>query len=589
MEGEIQEEIEKCRRDKIYFIRTYGRIIEPRSSYDVENKILDFEAYLEELEKTNTLTQQRDSPFSAEQLGLVDKQTIEVGPGGEVKIIAPSGIIPFALWDYQVRILKWFDWLVSMGESGVVEKCRDMGYTWLFVIWSVWNFRFTPGFSALFGSKKEAAVDNGTLASIFGKLDFCLNALPDWLKPEGYDRRFHRAKLRITNPQNGNYLVGDSQNPDFGVSERHTVVFPDETALWDIDPSGPLSNTSNTIVYGSTVRGDDKFKRLRDRIYARGKDLVLTLLWNLNPTHNKAWYDRLESIMDPVDFAREVLINYQSSASGLYYTLATKLQTYLDLEWEQDWLSYLSWDYGVGDDTALIWWQKDWEEDPESELYRMLFCYRNSGKPITFYVPIARAEMPQEMVQMRTADGRLAVDRYGQPVMQKNPHEYTDKDLEFIDLLIRSGVSAELEHRGDPAGRSRNQDTARSIEGTLADYGIQLNSYTADGANSYFSRRTALNEILPRVKISKKAEDALLAIRRSRYPTRGLTSQSTTHTSAPVHDENSHYRSSAEYFALGEMVNVVTSVSSGQEMNNPSKLEDPSSQLIKLFRQRKGL
>lgn len=518
------------RAGPIVFIRTYGYVLEPRQPITDEQLDLDFETYLKNL---------RDGKY-------LNDDALKVMPD-EVK---GMGDLPFDLWDYQEELILWFEWLVSKGESGLVEKSRDMGYTWCFVWWVIYKYIVSESFSALLGSKKEAAVDNGTISSIFGKLDYAIEKLPQWLKPKGYDRKKHRTRLKIVNPEHPNvYIVGDSQTADFGASERHTVVIPDETALWDTDPSGTISNTTNTAIYGSSVRGENLFKRIRDRLAARSSSLVRTLTWNLNPTHTQTWFKAMQARMDEADFAREVLIDYQASVKGKYYPICSTVKQLTHIDWTPGWPSDLAMDYGVGDNMAMIWWQRN----HQATLHRMMFAYTNSGKPIEFYIPFMLAKHPDQCVYLTDGYNKPVLDSEGRQIFKKltEVFEYTEGELAFIARLQAAGVTGNLEYRGDPAGRQRSQDTATSIEQKLAGCGIYVFSNTK--LNDYLSRRSALTEVLMKTEVNLDgAYEAFNAIQQSKYPERRENSQSTAIPNAPVHDWTSHYRSAAEYHAVGE-------------------------------------
>jgi hypothetical protein len=527
---DYQEEIERCQRDgPLYFINTYGYVLEPRPPIPEEQLDLDFDRYLKNLSKDDPLALALDA-FEAMPLEL--KRT---------------GDLPFKLWDYQEELILWFDWLVMKGESGLVKKSRDMGYTWLYVWWCVYHWRFTPGFSALLGSKKEAAVDNATLSSIFGKLDYAIEKLPNWLKPKGYNRRLHRTRLRIMNPENGNYLVGDSQTQDFGASERHTVVIPDETALWDFDPSGTVSNTTNTAIYGSSVRGENHFKRLHDRLLARSASLVRELKWNLNKTHTPAWFAAMQARMDEADFAREVLIDWQAAVKGKYYPVASLVKQG-EYKWEAGWPSVCSMDYGVSDHFAAIWWQSDHEK----RRHRMMYCYTNNGKPIDFYIPFLLGVHPDQALLDYDRYGEARLDAEGLPIYRELTKEfsYSEPEIEFIQMLQREGVSGSVEFRGDPAGKQRSQDTATSIEFKLNQAGVYVMSNTKQ--NDYHSRRSALTDVLMKCEVNKAAYPAFNAIAQAKYVQRSENSQATSVPAAPVHDWTADYRAAAEYYAVGE-------------------------------------
>jgi hypothetical protein len=527
-EQEIAEHLAKCEGPNgfEYFCTNFAYVIEPRPKIEFkEGSQLDFEKYLNSLSKADAL------PDIA--LSLMPQEANEMS-GSEDR---------FLLYDYQLKLHHWLNWLTLNGESGAVEKCRDMGATWWFIWEAVYRWRFQPNYSALFGSKKAEAVDNGLLDSHFGKLDYAVNKLPDWLKPKGYKRAEHRRYMKLVNPETGNYLVGDSQNKNFGVGGRYTHCFPDETAKWDYDVSGNLSQTANTAVYNSTVEGQNHFWRITERLRARSKDLVFRLEWNWNPSHTKEWFKAMQSRMDEADFAREVLIDYQAAIKGKYYPGADQVELSDNLEWQHGWPSVVSLDYGVRDDCALIWWQRD--PTPNAlKPHRMMFCYSSNNKPIDWYIPILKAEMPEPEIFSH-------YDYQGNEVYKPNPHEYVQSDIDFIQQLMDAGVSGYVEYRGDPAGRNRSQDTATSIEAKLEIAGVYVTSNTKE--NSYAARRSALTDVLMNCVVSKSgAWEAFNAVRQARFAQRKETSESATISAGPVHDWTSHYRSSAEYYAVQE-------------------------------------
>lgn len=516
-----QARIDRARVDFVYFCQEFASVQEPRKEVKDRDTELDFESYYQEAES------RRGQELTESELALLEIEMLEMA--GKER--------PFDLFHYQIKCYHWLNWLIRNGESGLIEKCRDMGMTWLLVWYLVWCWLFKPNFSALLGSKKEAAVDNLKLDSLFGKLDYAIEKLRDTpLYPQGYTRKRHRTRLSIVNPAlPGTYLVGDSQSSNFGAGGRYTFVFVDEYSLLDYDPWDILLPTANTVVAGGTARGENHQYALRQRLIEISPDLVFTMRWDENPYHkalDSGWFERMKARMTRAKFAQEVLIDYQASVEGNYYPAAAFAILTPRLEWREGLPSVVSLDYGVRDNAAFIWWQSE----VERVRFRMMYCYTNNNRPIYFYIPILKARMPtlEEM------------ERY----------QYSQQDLDFIRMLIDSGVTDALEYRGDPAGRQRNQETATSLEDILYQNGIFVTSDSKQ--NQYEARRDALTHVLMNCDVNEAGKGwqgayaAYNAIAQARYPTRREGSQSTTLTNAPVHDWTSHYRSSAEYYAVGE-------------------------------------
>jgi hypothetical protein len=525
---DVERERAACKASFAYFCSHYAYVTEPRPPDENTDpdEDSDFQAFFK--------GKRYQASLSAEALALLQKDLdLAAQENG-----GTSTELPFALWDFQVEAAAWLEWLLVKRKSGAIEKCRDMGMSWLVLWFIIWCWLFRPGFQALIGSRKEASVDNGKLDSLFGKLDYGITKLPTWLQPKGYNRAKNRTYLSIVNPETKGFIAGDSQTEDFGRGGRYTIIFLDEYAFWTQDVWGSVRQASKTVIAGSTVNGKNLFYRLTQRLRKISGSRVLRMEWWKNPTHTEEWFKQQQAENDEATFAREVLIDYEASVKGKYYPICSIIEATgrlkERLKWTPGWPSFLSWDYGVSDNTALIWWQKhpDAARLPVGEpIYRMMFSYTNNARPIGFYVPFARAELPTPE--------------------QQALWQYSQAEIDFILMLQKAGVTRFLEHRGDPAGKQRSQDTAVSVEQTLAKAGIVVRSNTKD--NSYAARRSALTDVLMRCEVNREgAWAAFDAISQSKYPDRSENSQSTTAPSGPVHDWTSHYRSSAEYFAVGE-------------------------------------
>jgi hypothetical protein len=524
-------ELTKCKNDFVYFVTNYGYVIEPREPVSAKDPAdLDFELYLKTFEPKSTLT--------TEILNELPQEITEQKPTE----------LPFRLWDYQVRLARWLVWLLSKGESGAIQKARDMGATWLVIWFYVWLWRFRPNFYALLGSKKEAAVDNFKVGSLFGKLDYAIEKLPDWLKPKGYNRSKHRTRLSIVNPDNGSYLQGDSQTEGFGRSERYTSIFVDEDEWWEIDPSGSVAQSTSNVIYVSSVNAEGHGYRRRERLKARSPHLVQELRYDLNPNHTPAWLAQQESAMDSADLAREVLMDRKAAARGLYYPICDQVEI-LPLSWNSSWPSFLAIDWGVKDNMALIYWQK--EPDRKAlKPYKMMYAYQNSGKPLDWYLPFLTASLPEPLIPLKDQFGNKILNDDKTPVMIINPFEYNEHDIDFLTRLVSAGV-ANLTYRGDPAGRARNQQTAQTVIGVLSKEAIEVYTNTKD--NDYLSRKSALTGVLMRSQVnSNGALPAFEAISKAKYKDQKESSESVAIPKAPVHDGTSHFRSAGEYFAVGE-------------------------------------
>jgi hypothetical protein len=562
---DIERELAACGASFDYFCANYFYIFEPRNTAgspveleDGEDEQSNFERYLAEKQKQSELT---TGELALLYQGIAELRERATRTGRSTEML-------FNWWDFQRRAGAWLEWLFDRQIWGMIEKCRDMGMTWLILAFCLWNWLFRPGFQALLGSRKQEAVDNFKLDSLFGKLDYAVSKLPVWMLPAGFVRRKHRTFMSLVNPTNNSFITGDSQTSDFGRSGRYGFVFIDEWDSWDTDVLGSVLNTTNTAVFGGTVMGKRLMWRTRQSAVAISPARVLTMRWYENPKHDQAWYDNMERSMSqrPEIFASEILIDYNASVKGKYYPNAQlvpvrPLSGVDALKWlpQAENPAALAMDYGVRDDCAMIWWQKlsDMEAaklKPGDPIHRMMFCYANSGKGIEFYLPFIKVEHPDRCVPMRDEYTKQVITdpRTGEIVYKKltKLYDYSEKDYDFIQRLRAAGVNWQsLAFRGDPAGRQRNQVTATSVEQVLVLEGLYFESFPGK-PNSYVFRRAALSSVLGRTEASIEADSALDALRQAKYPEKKENGGASQPSDGPVHDWTSHYRSAAEYYAI---------------------------------------
>src|SRR6266699_3312303 len=109
--------------------------------------------------------------------------------------------LPFDLWPRQVELLRWLDERVRAREDGLVEKSRDMGFTYLMGAYALHHWQWVPGFKTTFGSRIASLVDKiGDPDSIFEKIRAMLRGEPRWMLPEGFNSAKHDNAFLLVNP-----------------------------------------------------------------------------------------------------------------------------------------------------------------------------------------------------------------------------------------------------------------------------------------------------------------------------------------------------------------------------------------------------
>ena len=89
---------------------------------------------------------------------------------------------------------------INVGEDILIEKSRDMGFSWLTLGLFLWRMLHETGFNAGIGSRKKELVDElDSMKALFPKVRFMLRYLPYWLRG-GYDERVHSKLCHIQIP-----------------------------------------------------------------------------------------------------------------------------------------------------------------------------------------------------------------------------------------------------------------------------------------------------------------------------------------------------------------------------------------------------
>ena len=421
---------------------------------------------------------------------------------------------PFILFDFQKDYISWLVARIKGQEDGLVEKSRDMGVTWVTMGMVYYSWLFEDIFTGTVGSRKEDFVDDKTIKSLFGVLDYFLTTTPTWMLPPGFTLNKHRSHMRLYNPMNQNIVMGESANKNFARGSRNTVIIYDEFAYFPDAEEAWLAggDATRTRIAISTPAGENKFKRLR---FSK-KLPIKTLHWKLHPLKDEAWYEKEKGRRTEEEIARELDISYDLSVRGRVYP-EWMYVAFQSFTYNEELPLYISMDFGLTDNTAIIWWQVDLAQD---KVY-ILDCYTNHGKTISFYIPFFT--------------GRVNADE---------EYMYSKKDL----AVIRSHEGwKRAVFYGDPAGTSRNQVTNTSVIGELRKYKIHVVTNTK--ATEFEVRRTQTKLLLRKVVCNDNERTQYLSecIKNAKYPEQR---DGNVISKSPVHNFTSHYRTAIEYFAV---------------------------------------
>lgn len=240
--------------------------------------------------------------------------------------------MPLCMFEKQEELVLCLTSLVKDQESGLIEKCRDMGATWVCCAFSVWLWLFWPGASVGWGSRKEQLVDKiGDPDSIFEKIRMLVNGLPRFFWPAGFKPDDHMTYMRIVNPETGATVTGEAGD-NIGRGGRKLIYFKDESAHYERPEKieAALADTTRVQVDISSVNGlGNVFHRRREAgqdwypgaELDKGTTRVFVMDWSDHPAKTQEWYDnrKKKAISDGLlhVFAQEVERNYAAAVEGI--------------------------------------------------------------------------------------------------------------------------------------------------------------------------------------------------------------------------------------------------------------------------------
>lgn len=227
--------------------------------------------------------------------------------------------IPFILWPKQIEFLQWVQNQWKTGDGGIVEKTRDWGVTWLSVGFACTHWLFTPGFAAGFGSRKEDLVDRkGDFDSIFEKVRYFIDNVPDVFMPEGFNPRQHSGHMKLINPETDASITGEAGD-NIGRGGRKSIYIVDEAAFIErqMAVDNALSATTNCQIDVSTYNGTgNQFYVKSMRFHGTQRKFICD--WRDDPRKDDAWYAKQKEKKDEATVAQEIDRDPEASAANAF-------------------------------------------------------------------------------------------------------------------------------------------------------------------------------------------------------------------------------------------------------------------------------
>jgi hypothetical protein len=282
--------------------------------------------------------------------------------------------MPFIMFKRQAEMVGFLMGCLEGEENGLVEKCRDMGATWVCCAVSVWLWLFWPGAAVGWGSRKEQLVDKiGDPDSIFEKMRMIVGGLPKWFLPAGLSPDKHMTYMKFINPANGATITGEAGD-SIGRGGRKLIYFKDESAHYERPEKIEAALADNTRVQIdiSSVNGlGNVFHRRREsgvewdaaRGVQKGATQVFVMDWRDHPAKTEEWYSARKAKAEAEGlehvFAQEVDRNYSASVDGIIIPdewVKSAIDAHIKLGWPESnvWGAGLDVADGGGDRNAQV-------------------------------------------------------------------------------------------------------------------------------------------------------------------------------------------------------------------------------------------
>lgn len=223
--------------------------------------------------------------------------------------------VPFVLMDRQREWLQWAFGLWQARKSGVTEKSRDCGVSWLSVALGATVCLTHANVNIGYGSRKEEYVDKaGAPKALFFKARQFLDLLPPELTFGWSEKR--NAKHMLISFPTGSTMTGEAGD-SIGRGDRAAMYFVDEAAFLDRPTlaEGGLAATTNCRLDISSANGTDN--PFYKKVQTYPPEQKFRFHWRDDPRKDQAWYEGECARLDPVTVAQEIDINYSAAKTGI--------------------------------------------------------------------------------------------------------------------------------------------------------------------------------------------------------------------------------------------------------------------------------
>ncbi len=224
--------------------------------------------------------------------------------------------LPFHLFPKQKEFIAWLQERERLQQSGLCEKSRGVGVSFLCAAYALHGWLYKPGCKVGFGSRKLEYVDKlGDLDSVFEKIRFMLYRLPEGMRPVGFREKIHDCYTKLLNPETGAAITGEGGD-DVGRGGRTSLYFCDESAFWEHPQLAERSLIENTNVRIDVSTPNGPGNPFATKRFS-GSISVFSFHWHDDPRKNEEWAERTKREKGLTAFAAEYDIDYSASIEGI--------------------------------------------------------------------------------------------------------------------------------------------------------------------------------------------------------------------------------------------------------------------------------
>lgn len=452
----------------------------------------------------------------------------------------PDGVMIWIPFDRQIELFQAIhDCMAARGAEAnlAVSKSREVGASWIICAYNLWKWLFAPTWSAVLLSRKEDLVESGDPQSLFWKVMFILERLPDWMLPRGYSRRLHKTDMLLKHPDGLKFITGESTNENAGRGNRASIAFLDEAAFMrNLEEvyTGLINSTRHIVMVSSESIDTNRHFHEITSGRVQPSPTVFEFNWWECPWHDDAWLceQKAKFALNMNKFYREVLRNPLQGSTTTIYSVPERSKPSADYFYIRNaGPLVVQMDPGIRDDFAMVFAQ----DNMLTGDYVILDAYQNTGMDAKFYVSLIQG------IQISRDDFHYGADE--QRIMQAF-RAWNDPSVIFY---------------GDVYGNNRMGAKAQSVYDVFRDAGYYVNiDRTPEGkltanqttARSIQGRRGYLRDLMPRIKFADTPGAILVHQALQYHKLKEMPEGSIYATDESEKDWTSHIVAALEYGAV---------------------------------------